>query len=74
MLRVTFWVQFLFVLLILRQIHPVSDQCSELEKEMLRLERDVTRLTEVKHKNEFRAGQCHVSCYYIVHANANIQL
>jgi len=72
MIRVTFWVQFLFVLLILRQTEAVSDQCSELEKEMFRLERDVTRITELKNKNEFRAGQCHVSGYYIVHAKANI--
>jgi len=61
MFRVTFWVQFLFVLLILRQTLPVSDQCSELEKEIFRLERDVTRITEVNHKNELRVRQCHVS-------------
>jgi len=71
MVRVTFWVQYLFALLTLTQTQTdaVSDQSSELEKEMSRLERDVTRITELKQKNELRACQCHVSGYYIIHVS-----
>jgi len=65
MFRVIIWVQVLFLLLILRQTDTVSDQCSELEKEMASLERDVTRITEVNHKDELGGGQCHVSGNYI---------
>ena len=51
----------------LKQTDSVTDQSSELEKGTSRLERDVTRITEMKHKNELRAGQCHVSGYYVFH-------
>jgi len=64
MFAVLIRVQFLFVLLILRLTDGVSDQCRELEKDMTRLERDETRITEVNHKDEFGAGQCHVSGNY----------
>ena len=65
MVRITFWVQMLFALLMLRRTDPVSEQSSELEKEMSCLEREVTRITEVKQKNEFWACQCQVSGYYV---------
>ena len=63
MVRVTFWLQLLLVVLILRQSAAVSDQCSQLEEEISRLERDIVRITELKHKNELRAGNCDVSSY-----------
>jgi len=64
MVRVIFWVQYLFALLMLRKTDAVSAQCSELEKEMSRLEQDVTRITELKQKNQFWSSQCQVSGYY----------
>jgi hypothetical protein len=54
MVRVSLWPQLLLVLLILRQSAAVSDQ----------LERDIVSITELKHKNELRAGNCDV-CSYI---------
>jgi len=69
MVRVTFWVQYLFALLMLTQTDAVSDQSSKLKKEMSRLERDVTKITDLKQKNELRACQCHVSGYYIIHVS-----
>ena len=67
MVRVTFWVQYLFALLMLRQTDAVSDLSSELEKEKSRLERDVTRMTELKQNNEIWACHCQVSGYYVFH-------
>ena len=70
MIRVNFWVLLLFVILIQRQTDADSDQFSELEKEMSCLERGVKSITELKHKNELRVGQCHVSGYYVFHVTS----
>jgi hypothetical protein len=48
--------ELLFVLLIQGQTDAVSEQSFELQEETTRLEQDITRITELKHKNEFPAG------------------
>jgi hypothetical protein len=63
MVRVTLWPQLLLVILILRQSAAVSDHCSQLQEDILRLERDIMSITELMHKNELLAGNCHVSSY-----------
>jgi hypothetical protein len=63
MVRVTFWPQMLLAALMLRQSAAASDQCSELQDEISRLERDVENITLAKHANEFLARQCYVSSY-----------
>jgi hypothetical protein len=63
MIRVTLWPQLLLVVLILRQSAAVSDHCSQLQEDISRLERDIVSITELKHKNELRAGKCDVSSY-----------
>jgi Tfp pilus assembly protein PilN len=64
MVRVTFWMSLLLVLLIVRQANTIAEQSSELEKEQSCLERDLMRITELKQKKELRSGHCHVSGYY----------
>lgn len=64
MVRVTFWVQYLFALLMLRQTDALSDHSSELDKV---LGKNVTRIMKLKQKNEVWACQCQVSAYYAFH-------
>jgi hypothetical protein len=63
MVRVTLWPQLLLVILILRQSAAVSDQCSQLQDGIFRLERDLLGMSEMKEKNKLRAGKCEVSNY-----------
>jgi hypothetical protein len=63
MVRVTVWLQLLLVVLIVRQSAAVSDQCSELQEEISRLERDIVNITDLKNESELRAGNCDVSSY-----------
>jgi hypothetical protein len=63
MVLVTLWPQLLLVILILRQSAAVSDQCNQLQERTFRLERDLLSMTEMKDKNELRAGNCDVSSY-----------
>jgi hypothetical protein len=63
MVRVTLWPQLLLVVFILRQSAAVSDQCSQLQDGISGLERDIVSITELKHKNELRAGNCGMSSY-----------
>jgi hypothetical protein len=54
MVRITFWLQFLLLVLIVRQSDAVSCQCSELQNEVARLEGHVLkRITELEYRNEF---------------------
>ena len=63
MVCVTFWLQLLLVVLIMRQSAAVSDQCSELQEEKSRLERDIVSLRDLRNENERLAGDCDVSSY-----------
>jgi len=86
MFRITFWLKFLLLVLILRQSDAVSDQCNNLQNEISRLEGHILkRITELQQKNEILVSQhyvtalqydiviysaCHVSGYYIVHVSS----
>jgi len=48
----------------------VSEQSSELQTEITHLERDITRIMELNHENEFGVGQCHVSGYNKLHVSS----
>ena len=52
--------------LILRRTDRVQVESSGGEKEISRLERDVTKITDLKPKNEIPASQCHVSGYHTI--------
>ena len=60
----------LFVLLIQGQQDAVSEQSCELQEKLTRLERDKTRKTELKRKNEIRAVKCHVSGHRNLHVSS----
>jgi len=62
MFRITFWLQFLLLVLILRQSDVVSDQCSDLQNEISRLEGHILkRLTELEYRNKIRVRQYYVT-------------
>jgi hypothetical protein len=61
MVRISFWLQLVFLGLILRQSNAVSDQCSELQNEISRLEGRIFKIiTELEYRNEIL-----VSKYYV---------
>ena len=86
MFRIKIWLQLLLLVLILRRLDAVSDQCSELQNEISRLEEHILkRITELEQKNEILVSQhyvtglqydiltcstCHVISYYIVHVSS----
>ena len=62
MFRITIWLQLLLLVLILRQSDAVSDQCSELQNEISRLEGHIlNRITELEHRNEILVSQNYVT-------------
>ena len=62
MFRITIWLQLLLLVLILRQSDAVSDQCSELQNEISRLEGHIlNRITELEHMNEILVSQNYVT-------------
>jgi len=62
MSRITFWLQLLLLVLILRQSDAVSDQCSDLQNEISRLEGHILkRLTELEYRNKIRVRQHYVT-------------
>jgi hypothetical protein len=63
MFRVTFWLQWLPLILIIRQSASVSDQCSELREE-------IDRVRKLSHRNDLLVAQCYVSGYYTVHVSS----
>jgi hypothetical protein len=67
MVCVTFFLELLLLVLILKQSDAVTDQCSELKEKICQLEKDIGITTELKHNNEVLAGRCEVSGDYIVH-------
>jgi hypothetical protein len=53
MVRITFWLKLLILVLILVQSDGDSDQCSELQNEISRLEGHILkRITELQQRNE----------------------
>jgi len=70
MVRVTFRLQLLLLVLILRQSDAVSDQCRELQEDRARLQQDIKDIRDLNHKKKERAGRCMVSGYYIAHVSS----
>jgi hypothetical protein len=70
MVRLTLCLQLLLLVLILKHSGAVSDQCSELQGEIRRLEEDLKNTTALKHNKEQQAGDCEVSGYYIAHVSS----
>jgi len=65
MVRLTVCLQLLLFVLIPKQSDVVSAQCSELEDEKIRLDKDINNTQLLKHNKWEEAGQCEVSGYYI---------
>jgi len=63
MVHVTFRLPLLLLLFLLRQTNVVSDQCGEMQSE-------ISRLSELNHRNELLVGQCYVSGYFAVHVSS----
>ena len=63
MVRVTFMLQLLLLVLLLKQSEGVSEKCRELQAEMNGLERDILRITEEEHKYAQLFSECKVSMY-----------
>ena len=61
MVRITFWLQLLLLVFVLRQSNAGSDQCSEFENEIYLLEGHILKsITELEYRNEIL-----VSKYYV---------
>jgi len=63
MVRVTFMLQLLLLVLSLKQSDAVNKECRELQDEISGLEAHITRITEQRHKYEQFFGQCKLSMY-----------
>jgi hypothetical protein len=61
MARVTFWLELLLVVLILKQSDAAAYQSGELQEEIDRSEEDMTNTTELRHNNGEQAYNCCVS-------------
>jgi len=62
MVRITVWLKLLLSVLILRQSNAVSDQCSELQNEISRLEGHILkRINDLEYRNEVLVRQ-----YYVI--------
>jgi len=59
--RVTFWLQLLLLVLILKQSYADNEQCREMEEEISSLKKDLKSITEQKSQYEKSFGQCKVS-------------
>jgi hypothetical protein len=66
MVRVTLGLQLLLLVLIQRQSDVYSDQCSELQREIDLLEKDLAGIELEKHNKEQDSGNCRVSVYFTV--------
>ena len=66
MVRVTFWVLLLLLVLVLKQSNAVSDDYSDLENDSFDLESYIKRIRLLKQRNENLYEECKVSvCEYI---------
>jgi len=63
MARVTFWLQLVLLVLILKQSDAAAYESGELQEEIDPSEEDMTNTTELKHNNEEQADNCCVSGY-----------
>jgi hypothetical protein len=70
MVRITFWLQLLLLVLILKQSHAAAYQRGELQEEIDSSDEDMTNTTQLKHNNGEQADNCCVSDYYIVHVSS----
>jgi uncharacterized protein YoxC len=61
MVRVTFCLQLLLLVLILNQTDAVNKHCREIEKEISSLKKDLEGTTEQRNQYETFFGQCKVS-------------
>jgi hypothetical protein len=67
MVHVTFWLQLLPLLLLLRQSDADGDRLSEWQNEMNRFkETTLKRLAELEHRNEILVSKYYVICCYYV--------
>jgi len=57
MVRITFWLQLLLLVLKLRQSDALSDQCSELQNEISRLERHILKKNNGARAQERNSGK-----------------
>ena len=63
MVRVTFMLHLLLLVLSLKQSDAVNEECRELQKKISVLEENITRITEQQHEYEQFFGQCKLSMY-----------
>jgi division protein CdvB (Snf7/Vps24/ESCRT-III family) len=63
MIHVSVWLDLLFLILILRQSAAASDQCSELQSKISRLENALHAATTQVHNYEVKAGKSDMSGY-----------
>jgi len=62
MVRITVWLKLLLLVLVLRHSDAVSDQCSELQNEISRLEGHILkRINDLEYRNEVLVNQ-----YYVI--------
>jgi hypothetical protein len=69
MVSVTFWLQFLLLVLLLKKSDAAAYQSGELREEIVGSEEDMTNTTELKHKKGEEADNCCVSRYCTVHVS-----
>lgn len=60
MARVTFWLQLLLLVLILKQSYADNEQCRQMEEQISSLKEDLKSITEQKSQYEEFFGQCKV--------------
>jgi len=63
MVRATFWLQLLLLVLILKQSDAAAYRSGALQEDLHRLEEDMTNTTQLKHNNGEQADNCCVSGY-----------
>jgi hypothetical protein len=61
--HVYLWLPLWLVLFLLRQTNAISDQRGKLQREM-------SRISKLNHRNELLVDQCYVSGYYTVHVSS----
>jgi hypothetical protein len=63
MFRVTFWLQLLLLVFILRQSDAGCDQCGELKDKISSFKQNMlTRITALEHRNEIVVRKYYVVC------------
>ena len=63
MVRVISMLQLVLLVLLLKKSDAAIWECSELQKEISGLQKNISSITEEKHKYEQFFGQCEVSIY-----------